>query len=287
MSVVLATVGGVTREAPWLVLVDGQNLLWRAAFGFPARIRTRAGEDVTAPFGFFALLRKALRDLGQPNECVVVFDGESWWAERLAAFPAYKADRRDADFSPMAWLADLQEALSELGIAWQESVDCEADDVIATVAATARRRVVVMSTDKDFHQLLSARVTQLNTTRGAAHRMITELDVHERFGIVPDQWCDYVSLVGDRSDGIPGIWGIGRKRASALLGGGVHLEDLQMTGRLVGAHGRRLAGGFDAALRWRSLVRLRTDASVTAALTGRPTPELPLAARVLESQEIW
>lgn len=60
-----------------------------------------------------------------------------------------------------------------------------------------------------------------------------------------------------------------------------------MTGRLVGAHGRRLADEFDAALRWRSLVRLRTDASVTVALTGNPTPELPLAARVLESQGIW
>lgn len=283
----LATVGGVNPETPWLVLVDGQNLLWRAAFGFPARIRTSAGVDVTAPFGFFALLRKALRDLGQPTECLVVFDGETGWNGRLAAFPAYKADRRNADFSPLAWLPDLQEALTALGIAWQESLDCEADDVIATLAATASRRVVVMSTDKDFHQLLSSRVSQLNTSRGAAHRMITDLGVHERFGIVPDQWCDYVALVGDRSDGIPGIWGIGRKRAAALLDGGGHLEDLERTGRLVGAHGRHLLEQFAAALRWRSLVRLRTDAGVTITVTGRPTPELPLAARVLVSHGIW
>lgn len=269
------------------MLVDGQNLLWRAAFGFPARIMTRDGRDVTAPFGFFALLRKALRDLGQPSECVVVFDGESGWNQRLADFPAYKTDRRDADFSPLAWLADIQEALTELGIAWQESVDCEADDVIATLAASVRRRVLVMSTDKDFHQLLSARVSQLNTARGAARRMITDIDVYERFAVAPDQWCDFVALVGDRSDGIPGIWGIGRKRASALLDGGAHLEDLRPAGRLVGAHGLRLGEEFGAALRWRSLVQLRTDAAVAVTPTGRPTPELPLAARVLEAREIW
>jgi DNA polymerase-1 len=287
MSAALSSVRRVTKKLPWLVLVDGQNLLWRAAYGFPARIRTRAGEDVTAPFGFFALLRKGLRDFGQPSECVVIFDGESGWTERLIEFPDYKSARREADFSPLSWLSALQSGLTDLGIGWQESVDCEADDVIATLAGSVRRRVAVMSTDKDFHQLLSPRVSQLNTARGQMDRLISDLDVIERFRVAPDQWCDYVAMVGDRSDGIPGIRGIGRKRAAVLLDGGVHLEDLASMGRLAGAHGRRLHEEFDVALRWRSLVQLRIDAHVTVGLTGRPTPELPLAARVLEAQEIW
>jgi DNA polymerase-1 len=277
----------VTTKLPWLVLVDGQNLLWRAAYGFPARIRTRAGEDVTAPFGFFALLRKGLRDFGHPSECLVVFDGESGWNQRLTAFPDYKAGRRGGDVAPISWLPAVQSGLTELGIAWQGSVDCEADDVIATLTGSVRRRVAVMSTDKDFHQLLSRRVSQLNTARGQAHRLITALDVAERFRVAPEQWCDYVALLGDPSDGIPGIRGIGRKRAAVLLEGGARLEDLMPLGRLVGAHGRRLDREFDDALRWRTLVRLRTDAGVTVTPTGRPTPELPLAARVLEAQEIW
>lgn len=74
-----------------LVLVDGFNLLWRAAYGFPARITAPDGEVVTAPFGFFALLRKALRELGHRGECVVAFDGERGWAERLGDFGAYKS----------------------------------------------------------------------------------------------------------------------------------------------------------------------------------------------------
>lgn len=97
-----------------------------------------------------------------------------------------------------------------------------------------------MSTDRDFHQLLGPSVVQLNTARSAARRVITDPTVIERYRVTPDQWCDYVSLVGDRSDGIPGITGIGPVRASTLLADGFGLDDLEAAGRLVGAHGSRL-----------------------------------------------
>ena len=271
-----------------LVLVDGFNLLWRAAYGFPARITAPDGRDVTAMFGFLALLRKAHRELGQPTECVVVFDGEDGWQGRQASHPGYKEHRRELDFSPIAWLPAIQQALSDNGLVWHESRGWEADDVIATLAAGAgEREVVVMSTDRDYHQLLGPTVVQLNTTRAVDRRVITELEVRDRHGVAPDQWCDYIALVGDRSDAIPGISGIGPIRARRLLAGGRHLDDLPGSGLLAGAHGRRLAAEFGQALDWRALVTLRTDLELDISPTGVATEELPLAATILHDQGIW
>lgn len=273
---------------PPLVLVDGFNLLWRAAFGFPARITRRDGTDVTAPFGFFALLRKALRELGQPSECIVVFDGEDGWAGRLETDRTYKQHRLEADFSPIDWLPAIQAALSDHRVRWLESDRWEADDVIATLARSTRsRQVLIMSTDRDFYQLIGPRVRQLNTARSATRRFVTELEIAERFGVEPDQWCDYVALVGDPSDGIPGVGGIGPMRATALLSSGLRLTDLPGSGRLGTGLGRRVAEQYEQAIGWCDLIRLRSDLDLPFRPTGRSTAELPLAARVLEGQGIW
>lgn len=112
-----------TRPRPPLVLVDGSNLLWRAAYGFPAGITTRRGRDVTGLFAFFALLRKALHELNEPAECIVVFDSETGWTGRRQEDPTYKQHRESTDFSPITALADIQRGLTELGISWQESGD--------------------------------------------------------------------------------------------------------------------------------------------------------------------
>lgn len=278
-----------TRPRPPLVLVDGSNLLWRAAYGFPARIATRDGRDVTGLFGFFALLRKALHELNEPAECIVVFDSETGWTGRRQEDPTYKQHRESTDFSPITALADIQRGLTELRISWQESSDWEADDVIATYAVRARtRNVLIMSTDKDFYQLLDRpRITQLNTARSAQRRIITGLEVRERFGIAPEQWCDYRALVGDPSDGIPGVRGIGPIRARRLLAGGLNVDDLLSSGRLTGAHGRRLLDRIDAVRDWRRLLTLRTGIFTASTTTGRPTPRLPLAAVTLEKLGVW
>ena len=105
---------------PPLVAVDGMNLLWRAAFGFPARIRDSEGEDVTLVFGFFALLRKAIHSLS-PCEAVVVFDGEGSSDARVELAPVYKANRSDADYSHLAWLPTLYEGLRTIGLEFEET----------------------------------------------------------------------------------------------------------------------------------------------------------------------
>ncbi len=274
---------------PDLVLVDGTNLLWRAAYGFPARITTRDNVDVTAPFGFFALLRKALREWSGPSECIVIFDTESSWNGRQQLLPEYKQHRLGVDAAPLAWLPKIQQGLNLQQVGWEDADGWEADDVIATVARRARtRRVVLMSTDRDYHQLLGPRILQLNTSRAAHRRVVTELDVIERYRVRPEQWCDYVALVGDRSDGIPGVAGIGRIRAARLLAGGLSLDDLDNSERLAShSYGLRLRTQLQQARAWRALVRFNTRAVTSVHPTGRTTPEMQLARIALEELEIW
>jgi hypothetical protein len=110
------TMDGSSRSmTPALVLVDGHNLLWRAAFGFPAKVTARDGTDRTAVFVFFALLRAALRELDRLVECIVCFDGQFGATWRQQTDQAYKHNRQTLDLSPLAGLADVQRGLSMLG----------------------------------------------------------------------------------------------------------------------------------------------------------------------------
>src|SRR5918992_1538532 len=123
--------------SPSLLLVDGHNLVFRATFGFPARIYSRDKcRDVTGVFGFFALLRVAIRDeLPAPPEVMVVFDGEYGAAGRRETDDRYKANRpADTDaIKPILALPDIKRGLDAYGICWIEIDDAEADDVIATM----------------------------------------------------------------------------------------------------------------------------------------------------------
>lgn len=272
-----------------LVLVDGSNLLWRAAFGFPTRVMSSDGRDITGLFGFFALLRKALRLSPRESECLVIFDSETAWHGRQEISATYKQHRVGAKTSPFGWLTRIQDGLTAQHVQWQESGDWEADDVIATLAAgSGARETILMSTDRDFHQLIEDRSVQLNTARGEGERWITEQVVRDRFGISPSQWCDYLALRGDPSDGIPGVPGIGPVRAATLLSGGARLEDLSVQHVLASKAGRYLLHGqLSQALRTRALVRFNTRVPVQVCPTGIRCPELPLAGAVVEDLGEW
>jgi DNA polymerase-1 len=159
-------------ESPPRLYVDGHNLLHRAAFGFPARITSRSGRDITLVFGFFALIRAGARSLDTPPEVIVVFDGQDGAADRRALLPHYKPPVT-GDEEVFADLPRIRDGLNLLGIGWIENIRWEADDVIASLIAThPAREHLIMSTDKDFHQLLSPRVSVLNTQRRADRRCI-------------------------------------------------------------------------------------------------------------------
>ncbi|MEU5882945.1 5'-3' exonuclease H3TH domain-containing protein [Spirillospora sp. NPDC047279] len=280
-------------EVP-VLLVDGNNLLFRAAHGFgaaPILSRDQA-RDLTGAFGFFTLLRAAIRDeVPAPPEVVVAFDVEGGSAARKLADPAYKANRPDdpAARRPLLSLPDVKAGLEMYGIGWVEPDGAEADDVIATlVHASHGRDRLVMSMDKDFYQLLDLpRVRVLNTALRPGDRLVGADRVHARHGVSPSQWACFRALSGDPSDNIPGVSGIGPKTAAALLAGGLSVHDLPESGRLTGAKGTRVRDQFDQLLAWREIIELRTDVPLPRTLTGSPSPFLPPAAEVLDKLDLW
>jgi DNA polymerase I len=271
-----------------LVLVDGHNLLWRAAFGFPAAVRARDGSDRTAVFAFFALLRVALREIDEPAECVVCFDGEAGAGRRQDTDATYKANRSDIDKSPLVALADVKRGLDRTGQPWLEIDDQEADDVIASmVGLDSRRPTYVMSTDRDFYQVVTEQVRVLNTARATGGRVISPDFVFERYGVRPDRWCDFKSLAGDPADNIPGVRGVGPRTAAKLLAGGLTLEDLACSNRLSGRVGQAVTGQWQQILAWRNLIRFDDDVPVPWRSSGTATPGLPTAAAVLQELDLW
>ncbi|MGH3247904.1 MAG: 5'-3' exonuclease [Trebonia sp.] len=276
-----------------LLLCDGSNLLFRSWFGFPARIRSRdKARDLTGVFGFFALLRVAVRDeIAADPEIMVVFDGELGSAARREADPAYKAHRPsdEAALAPIKALPDVKRGLDALEVAWTEIEDAEADDVIATLvhASPADRDILIMSADRDMYQLVTDRVLVINTAMHPGHRLIGPKEIEARYGVPPSAWCCRTGLAGDPSDGIKGIPGIGPKTAARLLRGGLRLEDLPASGRLAGRSGQRVLDNLATAMKCRDLARMRTDILLPSTPTGRPSPALPAPADVVAMLGLW
>lgn len=266
--------------------LDGFQLLYRAEYGFPTRIRNRAGDDVTGLFGSLALLRKALwSSQMSPTHALVVFDADApTHRSRLDARyrAARRAPRPEDGHTPFRHLPWLLQALEVWPVAFLEPESAEADDVIASLLAQRSTRSdhsIVVSRDKDFHQLVSARVSQWDPARGGEKGWVRPETIYARYGVGPEQWCDYVALVGDRSDGMPGVKGIGPVTAARLLGEGRRLEDLA---------GELPAATLAEARSQRSLHRLLTDVRLPPSeASPLPADGLPPAAAVLDSLGIW
>ncbi|KJS60152.1 hypothetical protein VM95_23055 [Streptomyces rubellomurinus] len=272
-----------------MLLVDGHHLLYRAWYGFAARIHSRDKQhDRTGVFGFAALLRKAQLQHAPGHEVFVVFDAENGTQERVEQDDAYKANRAaQPDPGLMESLIHVKAALDESGVRWIEQDGCEGDDAIATLTVLARRHgrpVDVMSGDKDFLQLLAdTEVRLLNTMLAEHRRYSTGLDVVARYSVSASQWPDYRALTGDPADNIAGVRGIGTKTAARLLREGRSLEqipadELRPT----------WAEQWPDALRWREMIRLDHKVDLPdELLTGTPTPALPRAALLLERLRLW
>lgn len=282
-----------SQPPPPLLLVDGHNLLWGAAFGFPAEIRSHDKTRLlTGLFGFFALLRVAIRDdLSEPPEVIVVFDGQHGGSDRKQIDPTYKAQRPtdEAALAPIRFLPAVQRGLTARGIAWIEIDHAEADDVIAALVHTTSdpRRVLLLSRDRDYYQLLTDRVHVLNTAMRCGHRHLTPAEVYIRHHVTPAQWPDYRALTGDPADNIPGVRGIGDKTAAALLAGGLTLDDLPTSGRLDIGRARAVREQYNLALTWHDMIRLNPDIALPLHPTGHASEPLPRAADIVEELDLW
>lgn len=232
-------------------------------------------------FGFFPLLRKTHRELVPGSEIIVCFDSETAANPRRSQFPDYKAGKSyPREFTPFDWLPAIYEGLERLSVLWCEARSWEADDDVATlVGGVEGRRAAIMSADRDFLQLVSRHVRLITPTR--TYRVA---DVVERYSIHPTQWCDFRALTGDPSDNIPGVRGIGPKRAAHLLHRRRKLETARVPENW---WGRRVREEYKQVLQWRDLIRLHNDQHVGVNPLGRPTPELPKAALVCELLDLW
>ncbi|GCE23296.1 5'-3' exonuclease [Dictyobacter kobayashii] len=273
-----------------LVVVDGHNLLFRAAFGFPAPIKSRSGVDRTAVFGFFAIARKAALEIGDA-EWVVFFDGIQGTASRLAENEQYKAQRILKDPTIFTAMPDIKAGLDALQIRWLELETCEADDLISTLItheAKNEREIYIMSTDKDFYQLVSQTTRILNTARKREQWIVQHEDILTQFGVVPAQWCDFRALTGDASDNIEGIAGIGPRTAARLLANGLQLEELAASGRLSQALEKKVLEGWEKIQLNRRLLKMRHIADpMLSTLTTGTTSSWPPAKDVLRQLQLW
>ena len=203
-------------------------------------------------------LQRALRET-RPTHAVCVFEGEgaSW---RHLQHAGYKAGRSPMPTALKTGLPGFEEAFSHQGICSLKFSSLEADDVIATLAAkvaTRQGRVKILSTDKMFLQLLSPRISVRD------HFRQLELDatyLHQKFGVKPEQFLDFLSLTGDSANNIQGVPGVGSKTAKVLLDAYGSLEEvLSAAHRIKGKLGKRLKQHADDARFAQTLVRLKVD----------------------------
>jgi DNA polymerase-1 len=257
-----------------LFLVDGYALIYRAFFAMIARpLTTQRGENTSAAWGVTNFLLR-LRQQHHPDYLGWVLDkGESF---RHREYPAYKATREKLSQELQQDFDRSLERIHELLAAFRVPVlavqGFEADDVIGTLAVAAAERAlqtVIVSGDKDFYQLIGPRVALLNPGRGGAAAVeetwVDERNASERFGIEPGQVIDYLALVGDSSDNIPGVKGVGEKTAVELLRAHGSLDEiLARAAELPGKRAREaLLAHADEARMSRDLVTIRRDVPVT------------------------
>ena len=229
-----------------VVLVDGSNLMYRAFFALPSSLMTSSGQPTNAIFGFATMFRKLFSGK-TPAFGAIVFDapGPTF---RDAQFAQYKATRQAMPDDLRAQQAGILEVCEAHGFPILRVPGVEADDVIGTLARQARdagHDVIIVSSDKDFGQLIDDQVRMLDTMRDVTFD--AEL-VRKKWGVRPEQMIDYLALVGDKVDNVPGCPGIGEKSAVELLaaygdidGIYAHLDDLKGRQKTALEKGRELA----------------------------------------------
>lgn len=203
------------------MIVDGSNLLFQMFFGMPARIYNEQGVGIWGVLGFVGALLKIIHQI-DPTHLAVLFDGENE-NKRMLIDSDYKANRIDynnvkAEENPYSQLQYIYQALEYLGIAYKETVNCEADDWISYYANSYGydNEMVISSFDSDFFQLLSDNISILRY-RGDKSVICTPEYLQEKYGIKPCQYADFKSLTGDKADNIRGADKVGVKTASVLL----------------------------------------------------------------------
>ncbi len=200
-----------------LTIIDGHNYLFRAFYGVPDVAQTKSGIQVNAVYGFFAFLRQ-IANAYPNNKIFIVFDSETGTQDKLRQRQDYKAGR-NINTDIFKQLPYIKQILDLMNIKWLEHKKFEADDIIASLAKSWIKdngSVYISSNDFDFTQLVSDKINLIRSTQGK----LIKCDycfIKTKFGVLPCQYVDYLSLVGDKTDNIAGVMGVGQKTAAMLL----------------------------------------------------------------------
>jgi DNA polymerase-1 len=261
-----------------LILVDGSSYLYRAFHALPP-LTNRSGEPTGAVLGVLNMLYRLL-DEYQPDRVAVVFDapGKTF---RDDLFAEYKANRPPMPDELRAQIEPLLAAIEHLGLPLLKVPGVEADDVIGTLArrsADAGEAVVISTSDKDMAQLVDEHVTLVNTM---SETRLDSAGVEAKFGVPPNLIIDYLALVGDTSDNIPGIPGVGPKTAVKWLTAFGDLDAVsERAGEIKGKVGERLRDNLDQLPLYRNLTTIRCDLELEGAadLARKPADNTALKA---------
>ena len=215
------------KKGDHLFLVDGSGYIFRAYHALPPLTRKSDGLQVNAVLGFCNMLWKLLAEMkdDKPTHLAVVFD-KSEKTFRTEFYPEYKAHRPDAPEDLIPQFPLIREAVHAFEIPCLEQAGYEADDLIATyarLACEAKATTTIVSSDKDLMQLVGNGVTMYDTMKD---RRIGRAEVIEKFGVGPEKVIEVQALIGDSSDNVPGVPGIGVKTAAQLIGEYGDLETL-------------------------------------------------------------
>lgn len=248
---------------PTLLLIDGHSLAFRAFYALsPDSFKTSAGQHTNAVHGFISMLLNILQ-AEKPTHLAVAFD-LSRSSFRTEQYPEYKGTRGETppEFNGQTEL--LQTALDAMNIKWITKENYEADDVIATLAQQghdASYNVFIVSGDRDTFQLISERTTILYPVKGVMNlARMDDAAVYEKYTVHAAQYPDLAALVGETSDNLPGIPGVGPKTAAKWLGEFGSLEAIfERASEIGGKVGESLREHKELAVRNRKLNRLVRD----------------------------
>src|SRR6185503_18560625 len=246
-----------------LLLIDGNAMMHRAYHALPPLTNSK-GEPVHMVYGFFSMLLNVLIDQ-EPTHLVVCFDRGAPTI-RQSMYAGYHAARPELpdDFVPQIVL--LHELLEKMKVTIFELDGFEGDDLIGTIATKAAKdaEVIVLTGDRDMLQLVNHKVKVLMPLVGITKTaMFDEKAVEEKYGVKPSQFVDYKALIGDPSDGYPGVTGIGPKTAESLLQKYDTFENLyKQIGELPEKVGLKLATDAEQAALAQKLATIIKDAPI-------------------------
>lgn len=204
-----------------LLIIDGSSLLFQSFYGMPNQIKNKDGKRVEAVICFVGILQKTIKAIS-PDKLLIVFDGENDLVRREVDVD-YKSNRidytvLDSEDTPFPQLEIIKQVLTQINYSWVETTDCEADDLIASVVNDYKddMSIVVSTMDKDFYQLVCDNVSVF-TYRGKLSTLWTDTTIKNKYGFDAKYFGVYKSLVGDSSDNIKGVSGIGSVTATNLI----------------------------------------------------------------------